>query len=243
MSERVWSRESATADVKALLRTLLKGYVFDVEGLHLKDGTIHPLPSESAVVGKVIELSLLLYFRRQLLSVSDLNPIDARSTRTYPDLTLAGSRYYPNVFAIDVKCARRQDNGRRIRSAIAIGTFDAEYFHYPGDKVGNIERPYASYAAHLVLIGLYDYVGATARNVEVLVAEKWRVATRKKASGTRSYIATSSKIEDLIAERGDFESEEEFNEYWRSQPVKPSKRAAWEKARVKRHREIIARVE
>ncbi len=38
---------------KALVLDMMKGYRFDVQGLYLKDGTIRPLPSEAAVVGKV----------------------------------------------------------------------------------------------------------------------------------------------------------------------------------------------
>jgi len=40
--------------------------------------------------------------------------------------------------------------------------------------------PYSSYTAHLVLIALYSYEKATARDVELKVVEKWRVATKKR---------------------------------------------------------------
>jgi hypothetical protein len=138
---------------------------------------------------------------------------------------------FPHKFALDIKCARRQKNGAMTKSAITIGTFDAEYFRYPDEKVGNIMMPYASYTAHLSLIALYSYEKATARDIEILVVEKWRVATKKHASGTRSYIAASKRIADLRAERGGFESEEEFNAYWRSQVISEAKEARWRSKR------------
>jgi hypothetical protein len=204
---------------KALLRGLLKGYEFDVKGLYLKDGSVEPLPAEPAVVGKVVEISIKHYFDRQLLQVSDLKCIRASSDRTYPDFTFNGSLIHPNRFAVDIKCARRNDRGDRTRSPITIGTFNAHYFRKPDKSVGNIMMAYGSYTAHLAVIALYDYAEATARNVELLVVEKWRVATKRRSSTTRCYIAASTLIDDLRNEVGAFSFEEEFNCYWRSHPV------------------------
>lgn len=222
-----------TEGFKKVLRDLVKGYEFDVQGLYIRDGTIRPLPSESSLIGKVIEGSILEHLRRTLLTQPALDVVSAKSSRTYPDLTFRGSLLHPDVYAVDIKCARRK-NAQRIESAIAIGTYDAEYFHYPNEKVANIEAPYSSYTAHLALIALYDYEHATARNVELLLAEKWRIATEKKASGTRSYVATSQLIDDLRHERGSFRSETDFNDFWLLQPVKASKVATWEKKRLNR---------
>lgn len=210
---------------KALLKDLVKGYKFDVEGLYLKDGTVRPLPREAAVVGKVLEVSIHEYLSRKLLRVSQLKSIPAQSDRVYPDVSFNGPMIFPRRFALDVKCARRTDNGERTVSPITIGTFDAEYFRFPDEKVGNIMMPYGSYAAHLSLIALYSYEEGTARAIELLVVEKWRVATKKRSSGTRCYIAASSRVADLREERGDFSSEEEFNTYWRSQPISAEKGA------------------
>jgi hypothetical protein len=204
---------------KQLLRDLVKRYEFDVEGLYLKDGSIRPLPREAALVGKVLEVSIKEYLARQLLQVNDLRCIAASSDRTYPDFTFDGSLIHPNRFAVDLKCARRGKGGDKVSYPISIGTFNAQYFRRPDEKVGNIMMPYGSYTAHLAVIALYDYADATARDIELLVVEKWRVATRGRSSTTRCYIAALKLIDDLRAERGDFSSEEEFNDFWRSHPV------------------------
>ena len=216
---------------KALLLSLMKGYQFDVEGLYLRDGSIRPLPSESAVVGKVLEVSIREYLARKLIRTRDLLSIPASSDRVYPDVSFNGPMIFPHKFALDVKCARRTPGGKRTESAITIGTFDAEYYRYPDEKVGNIMMPYSSYTAHLVLIALYSYEKATARDVELLVVEKWRVATKKRSSGTRCYIAASQLVDDLRAERGDFSSEDDFNLFWRQQPINERKLARWRSMR------------
>ena len=83
--------------------------------------------------------------------------------------------------------------------------------------------PYQDYTAHLAIIALYDYLEGTAKHVELLIIEKWRVATRKRASGTRCYIAAVNDIARLKAEQGDFTSEADFNDFWRSQAIEVTK--------------------
>jgi hypothetical protein len=217
-----FDRDDPVASFKAVLRDLIKGYEFDVTGLYLKDGSIRPLPCVSWVVGRVLEVSLKEYLHRKLLQMQDLTWI-AGGVRTYPDLTFNGPWIAPNRFAVDVKCARRAEHGKRTRSTITIGTFDADYYRHAEQPAPNITVPYASYTAHLALIALYDYAEATARNVELLVVEKWRVATRRRSIGTRCYIATVSDIAKLRAEQGDFASEADFNTFWRSQPIGATK--------------------
>jgi len=212
---------------KDILRDLVQGYEFNVSGLYLKDGSIRPLPREASVVGKVLEISINEHLQRRLLQESELGSIPASSDRVYPDVSFSGPLVFPHKFALDVKCARRNQAGLRTESPITIGTFDAEYFRYPTEKVGNIMAPYSSYSAHLALIALYSYAEATAKDVELLVVEKWRVATKKRSSGTRCYIAATSIVASLREEQGAFSSEDEFNSYWRSQAMDLEKENRW----------------
>jgi hypothetical protein len=158
--------ERPTESFKGLLRELVKRYEFDVQGLYMKDGSIRPLPRESAVVGKVLEVSIKEYLSRQLLQVNDLRCLAASSDRTYPDFTFDGSLVYPNRFAVDLKCARRNQERRPglcTRSPSAPSTPSTT--RRPTEKVGNIMMPYGDYSAHLAVIALYDYANATAQNV------------------------------------------------------------------------------
>ncbi len=218
--------ENPVDSFKHLVVGLLKGYRFDVEGLYLTGGTVRPLPREPAVIGKVLEISIQEYLARRLLQVPQLKSIPASSDRVYPDVTFNGPLINPHRFALDVKCARRDGSGERTVSAITIGTFDADYFRNPGVKAPNIMMPYSSYTAHLSLLALYTYAGGTARDVELLVVEKWRIATKRRSSGTRCYIAAAKKVADLRRELGDFSSEDEFLAYWRAQAISSTKEAA-----------------
>jgi hypothetical protein len=78
---------------------------------------------------------------------------------------------------------------------------------------------------------LYDYEGGEISSVEPLVVETWRVASRKRSSGTRNYIGAVMEIDRLQKEQGEFDSADEFYEFWRSFPIGGASAAARPDAR------------
>jgi hypothetical protein len=205
-------------NIKAWIRAVLKQYTFDVRGVLLKDGTVLPLPGESSLIAKLIEVTLLERFRTVANAVSGLDVLGAPSGRVYPDIWLVGSRLGSEKIALDVKCARRSARGHRTQSRITLGPFDT-YFRDPYTKLGGAVLPYGAFTAHLDIIVLYDYDGGEIKNVEPLVVESWKVGSRTRSSGTRNYIGAVMEIDRLRRERGEFDSKEAFEEYWRSAPV------------------------
>jgi hypothetical protein len=75
-------------------------------------------------------------------------------------------------------------------------------------------------AWHIDVIVLYDYIDGDVRNIEVLVAETWRVASMRRSSTTRNYIGAVQRLDDLRNEQGEFDTEAAFHEYWRTHPVR-----------------------
>ncbi len=110
------------ASCKALVLDLMKGYRFDVEGLYLKGGTIRPLPSEAAVVGKVLEVTIHEHLSRKLLQARQLKSIPASSDRVYPDVSFNGPMIFPHKFALNVKCARRMVGGTKTECPVQAST-------------------------------------------------------------------------------------------------------------------------
>jgi hypothetical protein len=205
---------------KRWLRAVLSTYTFGVQGILLTDGTVLPLPSESALIAKLIEVTLLQRFRTVALAVRDLTVDGAPSGRVYPDILLSGPRLSHRKVAVDVKAARRGLGGRRTVSRITLGPYD-KYFRYPERKMAGSWLPYGEIDWHLDAIVLYDYVGGVISNVEPLVTETWRVASTVRSSGTRHYIGAVMEIERLRNERGDFETADAFYRYWRELPIGP----------------------
>jgi hypothetical protein len=210
--------------LKNWVRAILQRYSFDVRGILLKDGTVLPVPSESSVIAKLFEITLLERFRTVANAVSGLDVLGAPGSRTYPDIWLAGSRLGGRKIALEVKAARRARGGLRTSSRITLGPYD-KYFRNPDVKMAGCVLPYGEFSDHLDIIVLYDYDGGEISNVETLVVETWRVASRKESSGTRSYIGAVNEIERLRKEQGEFDSRESFLEFWRNY-VRPPKKTA-----------------
>jgi hypothetical protein len=203
---------------KKWLRAVLGTYTFGVQGILLTDGTVLPLPSESALIAKLIEVTLLQRFRTVALAVKGLTVDGAPSGRVYPDILVSGSRLGHRKLSLDVKAARRAPGGRRTVSRITLGPYD-KYFRFPDQKMAGSWIPYGDIDWHLDAIVIYDYVGGVISNVEPLVAETWRVASKVRSSGTRNYIGAIMEIDRLRSERGEFATADAFYEYWRAFPL------------------------
>ncbi len=206
--------------VKNWLRAVLRTYSFGVQGILLADGTVLPLPSESSLIAKLMEVTLLTRFRTVALAVRGLTIDGAPSGRGYPDVLLSGQRLGHRRVALDVKAARRAPGGRRTASRITLGPYD-KYFRFPDRKMPGSWLPYGDIDHHLDAIVLYDYAGGVISNVEALVVETWLVATKMRSSGTRNYMGAVTEVERLRREQGEFESEEAFLAYWRNYPIGP----------------------
>ncbi|MCY7286701.1 MAG: hypothetical protein LH624_00210 [Cryobacterium sp.] len=199
--------------VKRWIRLVLAQYSFGVQGILLTDGTVLPLPSESALIAKLIEVTLVQRFRTVALAVKGLIVDSAPSGRVYPDILLSGVRLGHQKVALDVKAARRAPGGKRTVSRITLGPFD-KYFRFPNRKMSGSWIPYGDIDHHLDVIVLYDYVGGEISNVEALCVETWRVASRTRSSGTRNYMGAVMTLDGLRSERGEFADEGEFHSYW-----------------------------
>jgi hypothetical protein len=209
---------TSPGEVCEYLTQLFGNHKFDIKGLLKSDGEVLPLPTESATLGNIIQASLQRFIRDQCVANPALHVTPARSTRTYPDLSLSGPIFgVRQPVALDIKSARRL-NSKRINSAIAVATYD-KYFRSPDQAFPTLMAPYGSFWCHLDLIALYDLEVAEVKNVEVFAVEGWRIATKRRASGTRCYVGSVTEIDRLKAGKGDFKSIEEFYEHWRAYPL------------------------
>ncbi|HVS14368.1 MAG TPA: type II restriction endonuclease [Thermoanaerobaculia bacterium] len=183
-------------------------------------GHLMPLPKEPAALANVIEVSVVGFLLDRLEGEAG---IEARrgTERGYPDVEISGDRF-GGYHALDVKVARRAKSGRQTKSRITLYTGNT-YFRYPQLKWPGAFRPFQEYESHLDLIVLYSFVPETLariENVELLVHEAWRIASRQRSSTTREYLGAVTSIEDLREGNGEFASKGEFYAYWRKFPFK-----------------------
>lgn len=218
--------------VKAWLIEAVRDYRWQVRWILLDNGDRLPLPKEPALIAKLIEITIIDHLRKKAFDLAPRLHVDGdESGRMYPDILLSGPALGHELAAVDVKVARLQPISataakragagpvpRVTSSQITLGPFNS-YFKYPQFRFPGALAAYGDIAWHLDVIVIYDFDEGIPTNVEPIVVETWRVASKTISSGTRDYIGAVRKVDDIRAERGVFATKQEFYEYWRSVPV------------------------
>jgi len=180
-------------------------------------GHFVPLPKESAALANILEVSLVDFLLEELHRTPGAE--GCRGTeRGYPDLEISGGRFGGGHHALDVKIARRNKTGTATQSRITLYTGNT-YFRYPSLQWPGSLRPFDQYETHLDLVGIYtldEDLPGRVRDLELLVHEPWRIASKQRSSTTREYIGAVQRLSDLREGRGEFADEAEFYKYWRA---------------------------
>lgn len=193
--------ERPVESFKALLVDLLKGYSFEVVGLHLKDGTVLPLPADPRVLRTILQASLVDYLDRQVRRIAELG-FTITSRWGCLQIVFSGSLLSSDSVVVEVKCTRRSEQRVSIRSAISLAAPRAASRMTPRGPQQSGEG--------LMIVVAYDHVEGAIRDVELIVAEKWRVARRSSRRVASRRVFAVRNLRRLREERGDFEDEQEF---------------------------------
>jgi hypothetical protein len=219
------------------LRSIYREYVFDVAAVYRREGRHEwpisatdaedlaaklaegghflPLPKEPAALANVLEVSIVDFLLERADEVSGLT-VTRGTERGYPDVELSGTAFGGGHHALDVKVARRASGGRRTQSRITLYTGNT-YFRYPQLHWPGTFRPFRDYASHIDLLCIYTLTDATERvaDLELILQEPWRIASKQRSSTTREYLGAVQTIADLREGRGDFDTEAAFYAFWR----------------------------
>lgn len=237
---------AADLDLTSWLRQQCADYAFGAGGVFLRDsdgatwpliahdpaeletrlstgGHLLPLPKEPAALANILEVSILNFLEARVGQIPG-GTIRRGTERGYPDLEISGAAFGGGHHAIDVKAARRARNMTQTQSRITLYTGNT-YFRWPDLHWPGTFRPFNEYASHLDLILIYtlnETSNARVENLEVIVQEPWRIASRERSSTTREYIGAVTSIAALRAGQGVFETPTAFYDYWRRFPFKVS---------------------
>src|SRR5262249_31576534 len=132
-------------------------------------------------------------------------------------IEISGKKFGSSFHAVDVKVARIKKGGRQTQSRITLYTGNT-FFRYPALKWAGTFRPFDDYVSHIDVIALYKFNEKTLsriEDIEIIVQEPWRIASKERSSTTREYIGAVLSVGDLRAGRGTFATEEDFYKFWR----------------------------
>lgn len=229
-------------DLEAWLRAQCAEYAYDLGGVFRRRGDhswpltagdedelesqlatgghLLPLPKEPAALANVLEVSIVDFVLDRLAGV--VGGEGRRGTeRGYPDIEVTGPAFGGGFHAVDVKIAQRKVGKTGIsantQSRITLYTGNT-YFRYPQLHWPGTFRAFNDYATHLDIIGIYTLNQGSASRVddlELIVQQPWRIASKQRSSTTREYIGAVVRIADLRAGIGEFDTPEAFYAYWR----------------------------
>ena len=180
-------------------------------------GHFTPLPKEPAALANVLEVSLVDFL---LEEASRTRGVEAQrgTERGYPDLEMSGNAFGGGHHAVELKMARRNKTGSATQSRITLYTGNT-YFRYPQLQWPGTFRPFEEYDSHVDLIGIYtldESLPGRITDLELLVREPWRIASKQRSSTTREYIGAVQRLEHLRESNGEFDTEEAFYKFWRA---------------------------
>lgn len=209
-------------DISKDLRELLSGFSWDIKGIIDNNNHIYPIPEIPQVITGIFEAIVLTRVAEPLKVKYECQMIYGGS-REYPELTLQSGKLATEVIAIDVKTARRDKDRPNRMSRMSLGSCGV-YFKNPNVKKPGCVLPYGKYTQHWILGFVYRWnPGQPSLNlvsdVEVIVQEKWRIASKSTATGDTLAIGSIIEMDKLRAGHGDFENEDEFLEYWRTKTL------------------------
>jgi len=181
-----------------------------------------PLPKEPAALANVLEVSIVDFLLERVAETNGALTATRGGERFYPDLEVTGPGVGGAFYAVDIKVAQRKILKKRpptqTQSRITLYTGNT-YFAYPTLHWPGTFRPFADYARHLDVLGIYTLNRDSASRVEdleLIVQEPWRIGSHQRSSTTREYIGAVVGLDDLRHGRGEFKTEAEFYKFWRA---------------------------
>lgn len=194
----------------------------DLEAQLEAHGHLLPLPKEPAALANVLEVSIVDFLLEQIAGSGGVLTATRGGERFYPDLEVTGPGVGGAFYAVDIKVAQRRIPKKapptQTQSRVTLYTGNT-YFAYPTLHWPGTFRPFADYRQHLDVLVIYTLnAGSAARveDLELIVQQPWRIASRQRSSTTREYIGAVQGLADLREGRGEFSTPDAFYRFWRA---------------------------
>jgi len=206
------------------------GIEWHIKGVVNGKGNLYTVSNDTKLISKVFELVSFPVIIEAVKPYIKRWESEERQT-FYPDLTLIFPGEAPNKIAVDIKSTYRKPGNR---AGFTLGSYTA-YMRPPFTK--NIRYSYPEYREHWIVGFIYsrvpgvepdvvkindlDKVIAPINNVELIIREKWQIASDRPGSGNTTNIGSVTYIDALRDGKGTFtqfgeKGKEIFEDYWRN---------------------------
>ena len=203
-------------DLKSDLERLFSDFRWKIKGMIDEDGIIYPIPPIPQVITGIFQ-EITKHKVKKFMKDKYGCKIVQGGPREYPEMTLMGGKFGNRKIAIDIKTTRRISKNRI--SGFTVGSF-AGYFLHPEKQMPGCKFPYGEFDEHWIVGFIYTWNPGVdslhmVSDVEVIVQQKWKIASKSTGTGTTFAIGSIKEIDKLRKGEGVFKSKEEFENYWR----------------------------
>lgn len=207
-------------NIRNELITFMQGIEWNFVGILDTKKILHPIPKNIQI--QALFEYLAMKRLKQLAKKLECDIIPASNTREYPDATLEGGKLGDKKIAVDVKTSRRISSNSI--SGFTIGSY-AGYFRNPTKKRAGCRIPYGDFTEHFIVGFIYDWDEDAdtlnmVSNIEYIVQEKWKIASKTTGTGTTTAMGSIKNIEDIRNGKGEFNSKDDFLSYWRNKKLR-----------------------
>ncbi len=177
---------------------------------------VYPLPIDTKVISKALELMILPEIDKFFRNVG-YRVILPSEQNFYPDLSLISPSCKEKI-ALDLKSTYRLPNNPDKVSGFTLGTFTGYFRDRESNK--NIVLPYSKYTSHYVVGIIYTKVEVSERSpcpleelsnimppirdIEIIFQPKWKIASDQPGSGNTKNIGSVKSVNALRKGLGPF---------------------------------------
>lgn len=211
-------------NLKGDLEGLFQGFRWTTKGFIDDHGNVYKLPDIPQVITGIFQEVAKQKLKPFLRDHYGCQIVQG-GAREYPEVTAFGGKLGEGKIALDIKTTRRISITRI--SGFSIGSY-AGYFLHPERKLPGCKFPYGEFKEHWVIGFVYSWDPDPdslhmVSNIEVIINEKWRIASKSTATGTTFAISSVRDLKRLQEGKGDFNSQEEFETFWRAKGLQREK--------------------
>lgn len=195
-------------DIRAILDKL-SNIKFDDFFNILNNGVEYPLGNDSKILSKIYEIIIINNLKKEMIE-KGFDFIENEVQNKYPDFIITSKIEKDRYYAVDIKSSYIKNRNRI--NGFTLGTFNG-YFR-KRTQTKDIVKPYDSFKKHFCVCVLYKRDNNKVPVSNIIVREKWELASHTAGSGNTCNIGSIKSLDDVLSNKTYFSDVKQFDDFW-----------------------------
>lgn len=195
--------------ITKLIEKILSKVKFDEIFTVMNGGKSYKLGNDSKIISKIYEC-VLIEELKNTLKKEGYDYIENEIQNKYPDFIIASKKCENKYYAVDIKSTYLKSAGKL--NGFTLGTYKGYFLNR--SSLNSIVKPYNQFLKHYCICVIYERKEDKLPVKEILLREKWQIATKGVGSGNTCNIGSIKSLDQIKNHTYCFKNEEEFDRYW-----------------------------